>query len=159
METAVTLAHATGRILVMPPEQGMYLLHKGDKEQKNRFTFSDFFHFDSVAAEHAGVEVITMEEFLKREIMTGKVRDKVSGRATFPPGNRTNWDGAERHEAKILDRWMRTIGENPIWSFDACLVGLPAKPGPTNHLLQMGGRFQNCRWSAERKCIPAILFL
>ena len=28
METAVTLAHATGRTLVMPPEQGMYLLHK-----------------------------------------------------------------------------------------------------------------------------------
>ena len=28
METAVTLAHATGRILVMPPEQGMYLLNR-----------------------------------------------------------------------------------------------------------------------------------
>jgi hypothetical protein len=151
METAVTLAHATGRILVMPPEQGMYLLHKGDKEQKNRFTFSDFFHFDSVAAEHAGVEVITMEEFLKREIMTGKVRDKVSGRATFPPGNRTNWDGAERHEAKILDRWMRTIGENPIWSFDVCLVGLPAKPGPTNHLLQMGGKVSELSLERRKK--------
>ncbi|KAI2513334.1 GDP-fucose protein O-fucosyltransferase [Fragilaria crotonensis] len=140
METAVTLAHATGRILVMPPEQGMYLLHKGDKQQKNRFSFSDFFHFDSVAAEHAGVEVISMEEFLKREVMTGHAKNKATGLVTFPPRNRTNWDGAARNEAKELDLWMRTFTDNPKWPFDTCLVGLPAKPGSTKHLLEMGDK-------------------
>jgi hypothetical protein len=151
METAVTLAHATGRTLVMPPEQGMYLLHKGEKKQKNRFSFSDFFHFDSVAAEHAGVEVISMEEFLKREVMTGNAVDKSTGKVTFPPNNRTNWDGADRYEAKALDKWMRTFTDNPIWSFDDCLVGLPRNPGSTNHLLEMGKQVIQTSFERRRK--------
>jgi len=126
----VTLAHAMGRTLVLPPAQGMYLLEKGQKGQKNRFTFSDFFHFDSVATEHAGVDVITMKEFMKREVMTGNLKDKETGKPSFPPGNRTTWDGAARHEAKKLDKWFRTCTKNPIWAFDRCVVGLPSGPGP-----------------------------
>ena len=99
METAVTLAHAMGRTLVMPPQQGMYLLEDGKGDQKRRFTFSDFFHFDSVAIEHAGVEVITMEEFLECEAMTGHMRENVNGSVTFPPlNNRTKWDNSPLHE-------------------------------------------------------------
>ena len=74
METAVAMAHAMGRTLVMPPEQKMYLLGKKDKHSKNTLSFEDFYHFDSVAVEHAGVEVISTEEFLEREIMSGNIR-------------------------------------------------------------------------------------
>ena len=135
----------------MPPEQGMYLLEKGNDQQKNRFTFSDFFHFDSVATEHAGVEVITMEEFLKREVMTGNMKDKSTGKVTFPPMNRTDWNGAARREAKQLDNWFRTFAINPMWPFDQCLVGLPAKPGPTEHLLEMGRHVTQIKFEQRRQ--------
>jgi hypothetical protein len=153
METAVTLALAMGRTLVMPPSQGMYLLHHDDKKQKNRFTFSDFFHFDSVAAEHAGLEVISMKEFLEREAMTGNLIDKSTGRPTFPPNNnRTDWDGAQRNEAKYLDQWFRTFSTNPLWPFDQCLVGLPAKPGPEgpNRLAQIATEVSKTRFEVRR---------
>jgi GDP-fucose protein O-fucosyltransferase len=146
METAVTIAHATGRTLVMPPEQGMYLLHKDDKNQKNRFTFSDFFHFDSLETEHVGVEVISMTEFLEREVMAGNAINKHTGDPTFPPNNRTNWDGASREEAKQLDQWMRNFTENPLWEVDACVLGFPAKPGPASHLLKLGERVNQVPW-------------
>lgn len=131
METAVTLAHAMGRTLVMPPVQGMYLLHEGENNQKRRFTFTDFFHFDSVATEHAGVHVITMEEFLEKEVMTGKMLDKTTGQPTFPPlNNRTQWDNVPFDETLQLNKWFRTFANNPIWSSQKCMVGIPARPGP-----------------------------
>ena len=56
-ETVVTLAHAMGRTLVLPPEKKMYLLQKGRNkhtgaEQKTQFGFNDFFHMESLAMEH-----------------------------------------------------------------------------------------------------------
>lgn len=128
MESAVTLAHAMGRTLVMPPAQGMYLLQKNDNKQKNQFSFADFFHFESVAAEHTGVEIISFEKFLKREIMTGNIPSPKTGVAQFPPGNRTNWEGMSRQEAKQFDQYTRHIGVAPKWPFDDCMVGFPAKP-------------------------------
>jgi hypothetical protein len=90
METAVAMAHAMGRILVLPPSQRIYLLWNDQrKEKKKQFTFKDFYHFDSIASEHAAVEVIHMEEFLKREAMTGHLRDKNTRQVTFPPNNET----------------------------------------------------------------------
>ena len=65
METALVLAHSMGRTLVLPPPQRFYLLNK-DSTQKNTFDFGDFFHLDSIAVEHEGLNVITSEEFLHR---------------------------------------------------------------------------------------------
>jgi len=52
METVIVMAHAMGRTLVLPPEKRMYLIGKGDNRQKFKFTFNDFFHLDSIHAEH-----------------------------------------------------------------------------------------------------------
>ena len=72
-----------------------------------------------------------MEEFLKREVMTGgKTRDKETGLPTFAPNNRTDWNGVDRKTAKTLYRWMRTFATNPLWSPNDCLVGIPQRPGP-----------------------------
>ena len=67
METTLVMAHAMGRTLVLPPEKGMYLLGRDKDTHKTQFTFNDFFHLDSIAVEHEGFNVITTEEFLRRE--------------------------------------------------------------------------------------------
>jgi GDP-fucose protein O-fucosyltransferase len=139
----VTISHAMGRILVMPPEQGMYLLGKGESGQKNRFTFTDFFHFDSMALEHAGVEIISYEEFLNREVMAGQMKNK-RGQVTFPPYNRTDWNGADRNAVKELDRWTRTFATNPKWFFDDCMAAFPAGTGE-------GGPVRMREWLEEVK--------
>jgi hypothetical protein len=127
METATVLAHAMGRILVLPPEQQIYLLW--DDKKNNRFTFKDFFHFDSIADEHPSVEVISMEEFMQREAMTGNLRDKHTGKVTFPPNNETIWDG-HGHQGRQHWLWLRNATVAPIWFFDHCVAAFPSEPGP-----------------------------
>lgn len=133
METAVALAHAMGRILVLPPEQNIYLLRKEKEVNKNRFTFKDFFHFDSIANEHTGIEVISMEEFLKKEVMTGQFED-ASGVPMFPPENKTDWDGHFRN-SKQFWKWLRHASGAPKWDFDRCVVGVASEPGPDSGVL------------------------
>jgi len=126
METAVTMALAMGRILVLPPEQGMYLLGKKDQGQKHTFTFKDFFHFDSVELEHPHLEVISFEDFLKREAMTGHLKTTATGQVSFPPENRTNWDGRlQNFEAgkKGVFPWLRTVTKLIDWDWDKCIAG------------------------------------
>ena len=60
-------AAATGRILVLPPDQPMYLLDRGKGHQKAH-SFADFFPFDYIGKR---LQVITMEEFMAREAITG----------------------------------------------------------------------------------------
>jgi hypothetical protein len=129
METATVLAHAMGRILVLPPEQNMYLLWNDKKKRKNKFTFKDFFHFDSIAEEHPAVQVISMEEFIQREGLTGHLKDKNSGEVTFPPGNHTTWNGHGR-AGKEYWHWLRNATEAPKWAFDDCVVAFGKEAGP-----------------------------
>uniref|UniRef100_A0A7S4W364 O-fucosyltransferase family protein n=1 Tax=Ditylum brightwellii TaxID=49249 RepID=A0A7S4W364_9STRA len=72
METVLVMAVAMGRTLVLPPDAGMYLLRNKDKDQKSQFSFKDFFHLDMIHSEHKGFHVITMDEFLLRQAMTGE---------------------------------------------------------------------------------------
>mmetsp|Transcript_5995 Transcript_5995/g.7636 ORF Transcript_5995/g.7636 Transcript_5995/m.7636 type:complete len:605 (+) Transcript_5995:30-1844(+) len=64
LEIIFILAAATGRTLVLPPPVPMYLLNK-DKGSKHR-GFGDFFPIHEEAFKRK-LEVISMEEFLKRE--------------------------------------------------------------------------------------------
>lgn len=137
METAVTMALAMGRTLVMPPAQTLLNLNDTEKNQKSAFTFTDFFHFDSIEREHAGLEIIGFEEFLKREVMTGNIRNKTTGEPIFPPGNRTNWDGVAhpltknrdaQQEAMALKSFSRELGFASPWHYDDCMAGFPSKP-------------------------------
>ena len=43
MESVLVMAAATGRTLVLPPDQPLYLLNKG-KGHDNQHSFADFFH-------------------------------------------------------------------------------------------------------------------
>jgi len=120
------LSHATGRTLVLPPDQRMYLLAKDRNKQKVNFSFEDFFHLESVRIEHPGIDIITTEEFLLREAMTGNVKSRTTGLPSFPPQNRTNWDGKD---VKPLKEWLREVIPTPTWRPDHCFTAFPASPG------------------------------
>ena len=133
METAVAMAHAMGRTLVMPPEQKMYLLGKKDKHSKNTLSFEDFYHFDSVAVEHAGVEVISTEEFLEREIMSGNIRHPQTRDFMHPPQNKTDWHGIGTYHSqtfKELASFLREAGISSTWDYSECIVAFPKRTGP-----------------------------
>lgn len=123
METVVGLAIATGRILVMPPAQRMYLLGKDRDKQNTHFSFAHFFPVEELAMEHKGLEVITMKEFLEREAMTGHLRYKENGEVAFPPQNMTDWDGGDH---QLLKEWLRNVTHTPLWSPTRCLAAFPA---------------------------------
>eukprot|EP00985_Skeletonema_marinoi_P029710 scaffold28772_cov69-Skeletonema_marinoi.AAC.1 len=80
METMIVMAHAMSRTLVMPPSQQMYLLRKDKGKKRIHFSLThDFYHLEQVGYEHAGLHVISMEEFLKTEAMTGNLFNKATG--------------------------------------------------------------------------------
>ena len=70
MELVLVFAAATGRTLVLPPDQPMYLLNKGKKAEKAH-SFADFFPFDFIRER---VPVIEMDEFMRREALKGRPR-------------------------------------------------------------------------------------
>lgn len=118
METVVALAIATGRTLVLPPEQRMYLLAKNRGKMKTDFGFHDFFTVKDW--KHSGVDIITMEEFLERTAMKGQMRYKSNGTIAFPPdNNRTDWNGKD---VKVLKTWLREVEQTVHWQPGQCLA-------------------------------------
>jgi hypothetical protein len=123
METVLGLGIATGRTLVLPPEQRMYLLGKDRSKQKSNFGFDDFFPMEELARENDGLKIISTKEFLEAEAMTGSMRDKNTGKVSFPPGNRTEWAG---EDIKPLKEWLRNVTHTPLWSPGRCMAAFPA---------------------------------
>lgn len=127
METILALAFAMGRTLVLPPEKQLYLLSEKKHaqhgvEQKTEFSFADFFHMDSIHQEHEGLDIITMDEFLKREGMTGNFVSAKNNKVVFPPGLQTDFKG----KPEAVFRWLREHALNVVWKPDDCLAVFPA---------------------------------
>ena len=114
-----------GRTLVLPPHQGMYLIDKQKGAQKNKFSFDHFFHMESISNEHIGLDIITTKEFLERCVQ-GKIVD-VENKPIYPPGMRTDWDGAPHNELKEFKLWLREhSGKNLLhWDPDKCIASFP----------------------------------
>jgi len=127
METVVGLAVSTGRTLVLPPEQRMYLLRKDMGKQRTHFSFAHFFPMLEIAEEHKGLHVINMQEFLEAEAMMGNLRNKETGQVEFPPHNRTDWNG---EDVKDLKEWLRNVTHTPLWRPGSCLAAFPASGDP-----------------------------
>jgi len=116
------MAVAMGRVLVLPPAQRMYLL--GAKN----IGFGDFFPLSDIAKEHAGLEIITMEQFLKE--VGGKVTEFETGKPAPLPEGRTNWDGKTDRVKETLNPWLRSIAANPDWDPDKCIAAFPKSSDP-----------------------------
>jgi GDP-fucose protein O-fucosyltransferase len=127
METVLALAFAMGRTLVLPPENKMYLLGKANNAQRNQFSFAHFFHMEAIHKEHVGLDIITMEEFLQRQALSGYFHSSNVNNANqvvFPPENRTNWNGSPQP----IFTWLRTHARNVIWTPEQCMAVFPASP-------------------------------
>jgi len=134
METVLAMAHAMGRTLVLPPQQEMYLLYD-DKNingttQRSKFDFYDFFPMDEISKQLDGLEIITMEEFLLRQGITGKLRDRETNEICFPPNNRTNWNGDTAAVTEELNPWLEKVAFMSDWSPDKCMAAFPVSRDP-----------------------------
>lgn len=79
---------------------------------------------EQIAKEHEGLNIITMEEFLERVAMKGKLRD-TSDKVVFPPGNRTDWNGLKEIKSE-LNPWLHSIALMPEWNPNDCLAAFPS---------------------------------
>lgn len=104
----------------------MYLLGKADNRQKKHFSFVDFYPMDEIAAEHVGLDIISMKEYLETQAMTGRLKNKYTGEVEFPPGNRTDWDGIDQNDYDILRGFLRNVTNTPEWRPGDCLPTFPA---------------------------------
>ena len=87
MECLLVVAHATGRTIVVPPPQLLYLLsqkhqHKGERSFHFKTGFEDYYDLDLLRS-HRGLHLLHMEEFLAIEGVTGRLRGQL------PPDNST----------------------------------------------------------------------
>jgi len=123
MELVIVFAAATGRILVLPPDQPMYLLDKGKGHQKAH-SFADFFPFDYI---NKRLQVITMDEFMAREAITGHLK-KPSGEVYYPPGNKTTFIGTDRDDRNAMWEYLRNVTSAPKWKCMKDFLVIP--PGP-----------------------------
>ena len=124
METAVALAVAMGRIIVLPPQMGNY---RHVNEDVGRLDLSDYYHFEAISKEHPSLQIISFETFLREVAMTGQLRNKTTGLVSFPPGNRTNWNSGDYQIP--LWPYMRSVAANPQWKPERCMVAFPSQPG------------------------------
>lgn len=132
LETVLTLAHAMGRTLVLPPAHEMYLLYddqtkNGEQKsqpQNHHFGFSDFFPMESIAANQYGLDIITMQDFLEHEGLSGNLHDRTTGQVRFPPmNNRTDWNGDTDAQMAELWPYLEQVAFMPgDWNPDECVV-------------------------------------
>ena len=127
-ETYLSLAMAMGRTLIMPPRKHIYLLgrQKGDDQAKQQvhFSFADFFPIEKLAKDNdVPLNIISMEEFLETEAMTGNLIDNKTGNPSFPPNNKTAWDEEDYDELRF---WLRNVTHVPMdWHPNNCLAVFP----------------------------------
>lgn len=122
METVIVFAAATGRTLVLPPDQPFYLLDKGSKHQ-NAHHFSDFFPFDDIRRR---VRVIEMNEFMSEVGLGGQLR--INGSVAYPPENKTEFSGTDRVDKNKMWDYLRATGFCPQWQPFKVFLYIPSSP-------------------------------
>jgi hypothetical protein len=156
METVLVFAAATGRTLVLPPDQPMYLLDQGKGTRPSALnvslsepclfshayvyafmlcvmsghqkahSFADFFPFDLISEV---VPVIPMKAFMQAEAVTGHLRHNIKGDITYPPNNKTEFEGTNREDRLAMWEYLRNVTNCPTWEPMTDFVILPPRPG------------------------------
>ena len=122
--------------MVLPNEKRIHQIdEKGiSGDQRHVFGFQDFFHVHAMSTEHAGLNIITMEEFLEREALTGKLRNVDTGEVEFPPHNITRFESGRDYNWLPLYKYLRSVGHTPEWYPNDCALAIPSSTDPESVL-------------------------
>jgi GDP-fucose protein O-fucosyltransferase len=125
LETVVALAKATGRTLVLTPTMRFAQLLHPHPEGVRSYSYLDFFDISNIPH-------ISMDEYITRVALTGQLKDK-DGKVSFPPYNRTNWDGrlgntgnSGEGEAGKFFQWLSDSAKPITWKRDRCVIAFPS---------------------------------
>jgi len=130
-ETLLVLSAAMGRTLVLPPKHQIPLLDNGNVAQ-NLLSFDDFFHLDTLNRHYDGVNIISMEEFLVREAVHGRLKQFNGTNILLPPDNITNWDQTDNsHDnvknVSLLWNYIHEISYvASSWQPNKCVAAFPS---------------------------------
>jgi hypothetical protein len=140
-ETVVALAKATGRTLVLTPTMRFAQLEHKHPEGIRSYSYNDFFDISNIP-------VMSMEDYLNRVAMTGQLRN-ANGEVSFPPDNRTNWDGRLGNtfnpgvgDATAFFKWLSESTLAITWKRDSCIIPFPSE-NDSNRLISMHDAVKN----------------
>jgi len=125
MELVLVFAAASGRTLVLPPDQPMYLLNKGKGKQQHH-SFADFFPFEYIATR---VPVISMKEFIDLEAQPGNLFHNKNHERTPPPPGCDGTSGVDRDKRNQLWEYLRNVSSCPPWKGMKDYLVIPPRPG------------------------------
>ena len=148
MELVLVFAASTGRTLVLPPDQPMYLLNKGKGHEKEH-SFADFFPFDYIRKR---VPVISMKEFMEKEAQKGHLLwnangGEKEGESYYPPTSLIQIPDGETVVVSSSDRkkpnpsevskktrllmwdYLRNSTSCPPWKGMKDFLVIPPRPG------------------------------
>jgi GDP-fucose protein O-fucosyltransferase len=124
-ETVVALAKASGRTLVLTPTMRFAQLLHPHPEGVRSYSYLDYFDISNIPH-------ISMDEYITRVALTGQLKDK-DGQVSFPPYNRTNWDGrlgntgnSGEGEAGTFFQWLSDSATPLTWKRDRCVIPFPS---------------------------------
>jgi hypothetical protein len=103
----------------------MYLLNAGKGHQKAH-SFADFFPFHLI---NDRVPVISMQEFMAKEGVTGGLRRTDNNLIQLPPGNKTEFIGTVRDDRLSMWEYLRNVTTCPTWKCMKEFVVIPPGPG------------------------------
>jgi hypothetical protein len=150
MELVLVFAAATGRTLVLPPDQPMYLLNAGKGHQKAH-NFADFFPFELIKQR---VPVIPMEDFMAKEGVTGHLYSRANPkRVMYPPGNKTEFVATDRFQKWSMWYYLRNVSGCPDWKNMYEYLVIPEGPGINGSLVAEREPYKSRQllYSANRK--------
>ena len=100
---------------------------------EKRVSFDGIYDLKKVNDLYDGIRIITMDEFLRKEGLTGKLADLSSGSKVDVPYNGiTDWSTMHK---KSLWEFLDQVGEKPMWSPDECMVLIPQEKKDTKSFL------------------------
>ena len=104
-------------------------------EKEQILSMEDFFHLDSLNKENVGVNIITMEEFLRREASRGHFTRYASDEKMLPPHNETNWNAGQGRPLAELWNYLENIGYRAVDWNNGCVGAFPSDASG-NHVLE-----------------------